>query len=206
MKTRVLFFMALTVLAMLVVSGCTRSASTSPTALATPTSEEIPFPVDVAQRMTEVAQQTQMAMPTPEGGLVTPVVVETPAPTPAPTNTPVIIPTPTRPATYTLQPGEWPLCIARRYNLDINTFFEANGLTMNSRPAAGTVLKIPQDGGWSAGDRALKPHPAQYTVKAGDTIYSIACDFGDVFPESIIAANNLQSPYTLTPGQVLQIP
>ncbi len=204
MKKQMPFIIAFVVLVALMASGCTRSASTSPTALATPTSEELPFPVDVAQRMTEVAQQTQMAMPTPAEPLATPVGAETP--TPEPTSTPVIIPTPTRPATYTLQPGEWPLCIARRYNLDINAFFEANGLTMNSRPAAGTVLKIPQGGAWSAGERALKPHPTQYTVNAGDTVYSIACEFGDVFPESIIAANNLQSPYTLTPGQVLQIP
>jgi len=204
MKVRFYLVLALALLVGMVLPACTRSAS-SPTSLPTPTTE-LPFPVDVSQRMTEVAQQTQMAVPTPAESLATPVSVETPVPTPAPTNTPVIIPTPTRPATYTLQPGEWPLCIARRYNLDINDFFTANGLGMDSRPAAGTVLKIPQSGTWTSGERALKPHPTTYTVKSGDTIYSIACAFGDVFPEAIAAANNLQSPYTLQPGQVLQIP
>jgi LysM repeat protein len=41
---------------------------------------------------------------------------------------------------------------------------------------------------------------------AGDTIYTIACAFGDVDPNAIIVVNGLESPYTLTPGQVLQIP
>jgi LysM repeat protein len=52
----------------------------------------------------------------------------------------------------------------------------------------------------------LKAHPADYTVKAGDTIYSIACDFGDVDPMAIAAANNLQAPYTLKVGDVIRIP
>ncbi|MFZ6021265.1 MAG: LysM peptidoglycan-binding domain-containing protein, partial [Chloroflexota bacterium] len=108
--------------------------------------------------------------------------------------------------TYTLQKGEWPICIARRYNLDLNAFFSANNLNMNSRPAEGTVLMIPATGTWSSGPRALKAHPADYTVKAGDTIYSIACDFGDVDPMAIAAANNLQAPYTLKVGDVIRIP
>jgi LysM repeat protein len=72
--------------------------------------------------------------------------------------------------------------------------------------AEGDVLKIPQNAAAFPGDRALKAHPAQYTVGAGDTIYSIACAYGDVSPEMIVAANALAAPYTLTSGSVLQIP
>jgi len=79
---------------------------------------------------------------------------------------------------------------------------------MNSQVAAGTTLQIPQSGNWDPahGSRSLKQHPTTYSVQPGDTVYSIACAFGDVSPEAIIAVNGLQSPYTLTAGQSLQIP
>jgi len=114
--------------------------------------------------------------------------------------------TPGRPATYTLQPGEFPFCIARRFNVNATDILNLNGLNLNSHPAAGTVLHIPQTGVWSSGARALIPHPTTYTVNAGDTIYTIACAFGDVDPNAIIIANALKSPYTLTSGQTLNIP
>ena len=68
------------------------------------------------------------------------------------------------------------------------------------------MLKIPQTGHTFPGTRALHPHPATYTVKTGDTIYNIACYYGDVDPMAIVAANSLIAPYTLTAGQSLQIP
>ena len=43
-----------------------------------------------------------------------------------------------------------------------------------------------------------------YTVKAGDTVYSISADFG-VSPERIITDNGLYPPYTLSIGQALLI-
>ncbi len=120
----------------------------------------------------------------------------------------VVAPTPVRPTTYVLQKGEWPICIARRYNLDLNQFFQMNGLNMQSRLPTGTVLNIPQGGMWlpEYGPRSLAAHPVAYTVQPGQTIYDVACVFGDVAPETIGAANALQPPYNLTPGQVLNIP
>ena len=53
----------------------------------------------------------------------------------------VPIPTLDRPSTYTLQKGEWPICIARRYDVNLNDLFNLNGLNMESRPAMGAVLK-----------------------------------------------------------------
>jgi LysM repeat protein len=200
----------------LAVTACTRSATQKQPGAATATSE-IPFPVgtlDTSARVTEIVQQTQAALPTPVLPVLpketqpTAIVIATTAPTQAvlPTATTRVIPTSTRPETYTLKEGEWPICIARRYNLDLFSFLEANGLQMDSTPAAGTVLKISATGTWSAGERSLKSHPTTYTVKSGDTIFSIACQFGDVDPEAIIIANDLQSPYTVQAGQTLQIP
>lgn len=130
-------------------------------------------------------------------------------PTATPTTAAAVsVPDIVRPTTYTLQKGEWPICIARRFNLDISSFFSQNGLTMNSKPGVGTVLKIPSTGTWSSnyGARALKTHPATYTVVSGDTVYTIACRYGDVSPEQILAANSLSSASDIKSGMKLNIP
>lgn len=122
-----------------------------------------------------------------------------------------IVPQPTvetvRPASYTLQKGEFPYCIARRFNVNPADLLSLNGLTVAQSTALrpGLVLNIPQTGVFGA-ERALLPHPTQYTVQSGDTIYSIACKYGDVDPINIAAVNGLGAPYTLTVGTVLQIP
>jgi LysM repeat protein len=111
-----------------------------------------------------------------------------------------------RPETYTVHKGEFPYCLARRFNVNAGDLLNINGLAANTQVSEGTVLTIPQSGEWNAGERALKDHPTTYTVGVGETIYSIACDFGDVDPKAIIAANGLTDPYTLTSGTQLEIP
>jgi len=131
--------------------------------------------------------------------------------TPLPGTTPIIIvptATPGRPATYTLMQGEFPYCIARRFNVNPDDLLALNGFTQASAQALqpGQMLKIPQSGSFP-GVRALHTHPTTYTVAAGDmTIYGVACFFGDVDPTQIIAANSLTSPYALHFNQVLNIP
>jgi LysM repeat protein len=118
------------------------------------------------------------------------------------------IPTPVvkTPKTYTLRTGEHVYCIGRRFNLDPYSILRVNNLRANVIIRAGTVLKLPQYGGSFPGNRALTAHPAQYTVKKGDSIFSIACLFGDVTPEAIAVVNQLAAPYTLSIGQILYIP
>lgn len=122
--------------------------------------------------------------------------------------TPVVVPTPTPgiPTSYTLQKGEFPFCIARRFNVNQYELLNLNGLSLNSRPQVGFNLRIPQTGNPFVGDRSLQDHPTTYTVVAGDTIYSVACKFGDVDPMSIAAANGLSAPYNLTAGDRIHIP
>ncbi len=111
------------------------------------------------------------------------------------------------PDTYVLQPGEFPYCIARRFNIDPGTLLRVNNLSRSAVVYPGTQLIIPKSAPpFTAGARALLPHPTTYTVRAGDTIYTIACAFGDVDPRAIAAANGLGSDYSLTVGQVLSIP
>jgi len=111
------------------------------------------------------------------------------------------------PNKYTLQKGEFPFCLARRFNISPGALLAANGLTSSSVTYAGQTLVIPKDAGsFDAGSRSLIKHPDKYTVRAGDTVYSIACLYGDVDPRAIEDVNGLSGAYTLEVGEVLQIP
>ncbi len=147
---------------------------------------------------------------TPEvGGAATSTPWVTPTPgivaTTAPTKINYPTPTPGRPATYTIQAGEYLWCIARRFDVSIDALYSANNMNYNSQPYAGTVLTIPSSGSFG-GTRARNAHPATYTVRAGDTMGSIACWYGDVDPNTVYAANGLAAGSVITVGQVLQIP
>lgn len=220
------------ILLILALSACSRSASQAPTTLATPTPQvDFPFetqdPVSAAATQTAIASEPLPSQPTdtPQAVIVTntpeaegeqpPAQPEQPSPSATPEATDLTVnppgPTPVveRPETYTLRQGEWPICIARRYDVNLTSFFNLNGLNMNSRPAAGVTLKIPSSGNWSTADhgaRALKAHPTKHTVTAGQTVYSIACQYGDVAPESILAANGLANASDIKAGMTINIP
>jgi LysM repeat protein len=111
-----------------------------------------------------------------------------------------------RPAAYTLMEGEFPFCIARRFNVDPIQLLQLSGLSDGVMYPAGTVLQIPQTGSFP-GDRALRQHPTTYTVTSSDeTFYSIACLFGDVQPSQIAQANGIALGTPLTLGQAIKIP
>ena len=205
----------------LVLSACERPATKGP--VVTPTTKgEIPFPVATQPQIVKDLQaltQTAMAQVTAPA-----IVTSTPAfslptlgatatlgilSTPVPTATKVVFPSPTpgRPATYTLQDGETLYCLARRFDVDPVDLMDANGLNLTTAAqlSIGTTLDIPQSGSFT-GSRTLAPHPDTFTVESGDTIGSIACEYGDVSPDAIFAANGLKPDTALTIGQVLEIP
>lgn len=127
------------------------------------------------------------------------------------TFTPVIstVPVGSVPSSYTLQKGEWPYCIARRFNVNPDELLSANGLTRTQSTALmpGLTLTIPQTGDPFPADRAWHSHPDTYTVGSSDeTLYSVACYYGDVYPESIAQSNGLPLSTILTYGQQLNIP
>jgi LysM repeat protein len=161
--------------------------------------------------------QTQ-ATPTPQGALSTPEAATVAPVVPLPSTTPiagatavpaqVIVfasPTPGHPASYTLHAGEFPYCIARRFDVNPGDLMNANGLSAGQILQPGKTLNIPATGSFP-GTRALQVHPVQYTVAVNDTFYNIACAFGDVDPSAIAAANGLAITAPLTTGQVLNIP
>jgi LysM repeat protein len=114
-----------------------------------------------------------------------------------------------RPAEWQLRKGEFPYCIARRFDVDPQALLSLNGLSNGNILYPGRILKIPQSGSFP-GDRALTPHP-QGTIyrvsSSSESLYSIACHYGDVRPETIAQVNNLTSAdVALTAGQQLTIP
>jgi LysM repeat protein len=111
-----------------------------------------------------------------------------------------------RPATYTLQMGEFPYCIARRFNVNPNDLLSMNGISDGSIFYPGRTLTIPQSGSFP-GDRSLHNHPDTYTVDSSDTtLYGVACYYGDIDPATIASANHLGLSSSLTVGQQLTIP
>lgn len=210
------------VVILLAMTACERSASTAPNTVSTairviPTVTSNPAQILIASTQTAIALKRPTkgpsATPTEKVTATTsetaPSIIETITPTPAETAMPteIIIPTLTRPVSYTLQENEDPYCIARRFDLDIGELLSQNSLTTDAKPEAGRVLIIPATNHrWNSGARALMAHPTQYTVRAGDTIHQIACMFGDVSPEAIMAVNLLTEPVTLAAGQELMIP
>lgn len=215
MNKKMIGLLMILVIATLALSACERPATRAPGGAATPTSE-IPFPVATQpQIMVDILKGTQTAAAltpqtgggisatsTPSFSYSTPA-AETAAPVVA--KTPYPSSTPGKPASYTLLHGEFPYCIARRFNVNPVDLLSMNGLNMDSYPATGTTLNIPSSGTFP-GERALKAHPTTYTVRAGETIGMVACYFGDVDPNIIYAANGITPGTALTTGQVLQIP
>ena len=225
MSKKVTIIIVIAIAAVLLFTACTRSVAQPK--LATPTAGSIeaastPTSMSLVQAWgtsTAIYVQTAVAMGTftaappdtsqsnltatsvlPATGVATD--------TPVPGSTPVVVvptATPGHPATYTLQKGEFPYCIARRFNVDPDDLVALNGISSAKILQPGLVLNIPSTGSFP-GTRALRAHPAQYTVAVDDNIYKIACYFGDVDPSSIAAANNLSLSTTLTTGKILNIP
>jgi len=105
-----------------------------------------------------------------------------------------------------LQPGEFPYCIARRFNVDPDNLLSLNGLISGELFLPGITLKIPQSGAFP-GDRSLASHPTTYTVASTDeTVFSVACKYGDVDPAVLASTNGISVSADLSAGQQLKIP
>ncbi len=99
--------------------------------------------------------------------------------------------------TYTVKNGDSLWSIAQKYNTTVNTLKSLNGLTSNDLQI-GQTLKLPGD----IGETPVESNT--YTVKAGDSLWSIANRYGITVNE-LKALNNLTSD-NLTIGQALRVP
>ena len=113
--------------------------------------------------------------------------------------------------TYFLQEGDDLLCLGRRFDVSISQLLSQNGFSSPLEAKTGDEILLPRNPNpWSLidgyGRRMLKIHPTSYTVQSGDTLFSIACAFGDVRPEDIATRNQLVLGAPLVPGSKITIP
>jgi LysM repeat protein len=222
------------VLVSIIASACNQPYSQPPSATNTPINPDSLFgsPIGGPTDMTDVqifATGTSLAL---TGTLAAGVLPETPLGATQPaiteTSTPLVALNPTstitatlavsgtlstalppgpRPSTYALQKGEFPYCIARRFDVNPEELLTLNGLTRGDIYYPNFTLKIPQTGNPFPPPRARQTHPTTYTVVASDqTVAGVACVFGDVYPSAIAQANGISESAAVTAGQVLSIP
>ena len=108
-------------------------------------------------------------------------------------------PPPATSVNYTVKAGDTLYSIAKKYNVTVAALAKANNITNYNLIRVGQVLTIP-------GKTTTPPATSvNYTVKAGDTLYSIARTYKTTVSK-IAAANNITNINSLRVGQVLVIP
>jgi murein DD-endopeptidase MepM/ murein hydrolase activator NlpD len=98
---------------------------------------------------------------------------------------------------HVVQRGETLFRIALRYSLTVDDLIRANSLTNPNNIQVGQRLLIP-------GAEPLAPEGIIHTVESGETLQSIAAQYG-VTIEALVAANNLASIDRINVGQLLRI-
>lgn len=109
-----------------------------------------------------------------------------------------------RPTTYTVQRGDWFYSIARKFGVSVESLKAANPGVNTEVVYAGQVLNIPVEAS-SSQENPGASQGQSYTVKAGDTLFSIAVRFHTT-PYALQIANHLPSTNFIYPGQQLIIP
>lgn len=101
-------------------------------------------------------------------------------------------------STYTVQRGDSLYSIAKKYNTTVDTLKSVNNLTSNIL-SVGQVLKLP-----TVSDTEEEEETITYTVKQGDSLYSISKEYNTTV-DAIKEKNNLTTNL-LSIGQILKIP
>lgn len=101
---------------------------------------------------------------------------------------------------YTVKSGDSLYSIARKYNTTVQDIINLNYLK-NNNLSIGQVIRIPEN--YFKPDEMTMPNYISYTVKPGDTLYSIASNNG-VSVDTIISDNVLPNN-SLSVGQVLRL-
>ena len=104
------------------------------------------------------------------------------------------------PSTYVVVSGDTLYSIARKFNTTVDALKSLNNLTTNTL-SVGQKLRIP---GEAEEETETELDYINYTVKAGDSLYSIARNYG-ITVDEIKRFNNLTTN-NLSIGQVIKIP
>ncbi len=187
----------------------------TPTKVVPPVSEVEPTPQPTPDTPTPDATAafnlpalTPTSSPTLE-----PTSTETPAPTSTATTEPTATPTTTPPpppsgrVTYKVKSGDTLSSIAAKYGVTWQALADANKLTSRSTLRIGQELVIPVAGSAAQPAPTAAPSGAgtKYKVKSGDSLSSIATQFGITW-QVLAAANGLTAQSRLSVGQELTIP
>jgi membrane-bound lytic murein transglycosylase D len=106
--------------------------------------------------------------------------------------------------THVVKKGETISTIAKSYRVDMQPLFEINRLNKKSRLSIGMHLLIPIPKQSAEKPRMPRPEAAVYTIKKGDTLWSIANEMG-VNIGALGQWNNLHPDKALIPGDKLKI-
>lgn len=101
---------------------------------------------------------------------------------------------------YTVKKGDSLYSIARAYNTSVNDIISLNNLKSTSL-SIGQVIRIPEK--YTPPDDMVIPTYVNYTVKKGDSLYSIAKKYNTTV-DAIVKDNNLKNT-NLSLGQNLKI-
>lgn len=164
-------------------------------ALLTACTRERPTPEPTSTSDVSVAPTRTSSEPVVE-------IVETPT-TATPAATPTATATPASGVSgaliqYTVQSGDTIGSIAAQFNVTQQQLRELNNLP-NDDIFAGQILRVPE------GEPTPTPEPFKHVVKAGETLTTIAAQYGVNFL-TLVEVNGLESPDNLAAGTELLIP
>jgi len=132
----------------------------------------------------------------------TPLPTSTSTPIGGPTPTPIPTTPPAGGTRYVVKWGDTLFSIARRFGVTVWQLASYNRIYNPNLIYVGQVLIIPGTG---------QPHPVPppggggYTVRRGDTLYSIARRFGYTVSQ-LVAYNHIRNPNLIYVGQLIQFP
>ncbi len=110
-----------------------------------------------------------------------------------------------RSVTYVVKPGDTLYSIARSYSVDVKKLASANGMSDPNALKAGTELTVPVTP--VSTPRPVTPPPGSttYKVKPGDTLSSIARQYG-TSPGELQKLNQLPNPNQIKVGMTIVVP
>jgi len=127
------------------------------------------------------------------------------------------IPTQNKHVTYTVQKGDTLSSVARNHSVNVNSIANLNKLNSKANLNTGMKLKIPAQAVKNTAQinqnnqnknvkkPAVKQNNSVYTVKKGDTLFSVARNHS-VSVDAIAKLNNLSNKANLNIGMKLKIP
>ena len=114
------------------------------------------------------------------------------------------------PATYKVQSGDTLTAIARKYDMDLDDLYAANGgADKLDTLRVGQVIRLSAPvavASKSAPARRSAPSLASHTVQSGETAYAISRKYNITFAELAAVNGGAEALGSLSPGQVLKIP